>query len=99
MLDPRETSPGSNMPEYSWLLNGTVDYGRTGAKMSTLAKLGVPYTDAQINGAATDAMGQAALITADLQAQGVTVANESELTALIGYLQRLGRGPQYKGGN
>ena len=99
MINPRDTSAGSNMPEYSWLLDGKVDFGRTGSKMATLAKLGVPYTDAEIAGAETDAMGQGALISADLQAQGVTLASDSELTALIGYLQRLGRGPVYKGGN
>ena len=99
MINPRDTSAGSNMPEYSWLLDGKVDFGRTGSKMATLAKLGVPYTDAEIAGAETDAMGQGALISADLQTQGVTLASDSELTALIGYLQRLGRGPVYKGGN
>ena len=47
-----------------------------------------------VAGAVSTAQSQAALIVADLQAQGVTLAPDAELTALIAYLQRLGRGPQ-----
>jgi len=94
LLDPRSTSPGSNMPSYAWLKTGRVDFGGTANKMETLGKLGVPYDRAQIAGAAATAASQAGLIVADLQAQGVTLAPDAELTALIAYLQRLGRGPQ-----
>jgi cytochrome c oxidase cbb3-type subunit I/II len=94
MIDPRSTSPGSNMPSYAWLKTGRVDFGDTGHKLKTLAKLGVPYDGAQIAGAAATAQSQAALIVGDLQTQGVALAPDAELTALIAYLQRLGRGPQ-----
>jgi cytochrome c oxidase cbb3-type subunit I/II len=100
MMDPRSTSPGSNMPVYTWLKDGSVDLDGTGHKLATLAKLGVPYSEAEIANAREDALAQARLLTADLKAQGVELADDAELTALIAYLQRLGRGPQFeKGGN
>ena len=37
---------------------------------------------------------QARLITADLAAKSVTLSPDSEMAAVIAYLQRLGRGPQ-----
>ncbi|MCB9513067.1 MAG: cytochrome-c oxidase, cbb3-type subunit I [Candidatus Latescibacteria bacterium] len=94
MQDPRSTSPGSNMPSYAWLKTGTVDFAGTGHKMETLSRLGVPYTEADIASAKATALSQAGIITADLSSQGVNIADDSELVALIGYLQRLGRGPQ-----
>ena len=94
MQDPRSTSPGSNMPSYAWLKTGTVDFAGTGHKMETLSRLDVPYTEADIASAKATALSQAGIITADLSSQGVNIADDSELVALIGYLQRLGRGPQ-----
>ena len=62
-----------------------------------------PYSDEEILGAEETALSQAALIRADLREQGVNIEEDSEMIALIGYLQRLGRGPQpvtaAKGGN
>ncbi|MFN8179341.1 MAG: cytochrome-c oxidase, cbb3-type subunit I [bacterium] len=94
LLDPRSTSPGSLMPNYPWLKKGTIDFGRLPVKIKAMQTLGVPYTDAQIRTAPEVARSQAALIHADLAAQGVNVRNEAEILALIAYLQRLGRGPQ-----
>ncbi len=99
MIDPRSTSPGSLMPNYPWLKDGTVDFDRLPGKLAAMRKLGVPYTDEDILGAPETARSQAALIRTDLEAQGVKIAGESELLAMIAYLQRLGRGPQpVKGG-
>jgi cytochrome c oxidase cbb3-type subunit I/II len=97
MNDPRSTSPGSNMPAYAWLESATVDLERTGDKMDTLRALGVPYTDDQIAAAKTTALGQGQLITDDLATGDVDVAPDSELVAVIAYLQRLGRGPRPTG--
>ncbi len=100
MMDPRSTSPDSNMPVYTWLKDGSVNLDATGHKLETLVKLGVPYSEAEVANAREDALAQARLITAELKEQGVDLADDSELTALIAYLQRLGRGPQFeKGGN
>ncbi len=99
MIDPRSTSPGSLMPNYPWLKDGVVDFERLPGKLAVMRKLGVPYTDDDIRGAPATARSQAGLIRTDLEAQGVTIAEESELLAIIAYLQRLGRGPQpVKGG-
>jgi cytochrome c oxidase cbb3-type subunit I/II len=97
LRDPRSTSPGSNMPPYAFLKEARMDYGHTPAKMAALRKLGVPYEDAEILGAAGTALSQAQLIVDDLAGNDVTVDRESELVALIAYLQRLGRGPQPTG--
>jgi cytochrome c oxidase cbb3-type subunit I/II len=91
MLDPRTVSPGSNMPNYGHLATDTLDYASTEAKVRAMRTVGVPYTPQQIQGAVEDAKGQAKSISEDLAASGVKVAPESELVALIAYLQRLGK--------
>jgi cytochrome c oxidase cbb3-type subunit I/II len=97
MIDPRSTSPGSNMPAYDWLKTTAVDFDGTGKKMHTLRALGVPYTDADITSAKTAALSQGRLIVDDLAEGSVELTADSKLTALIAYLQRLGRGPQPTG--
>ena len=100
MQDPRSTSPGSLMPNYGWLKTGRVDFAKLPVKVAVMRKLGVPYEDADITSAPEVARSQAELIRADLATQGVEIRDDSELLALIAYLQRLGRGPQpVKGGN
>jgi cytochrome c oxidase cbb3-type subunit I/II len=94
MMDPRATSPGSNMPAYAWLKDAPTNYSKIPAKMSAMRSLGVPYSEDEIHEAVVVARSQAALIQEDLAAQGVTIDLESELVTLIAYLQRLGRGPQ-----
>ena len=94
MMDPRSTSPGSNMPSYTWLKDAGVDVSKIGKKMHTLRALGVPYTEEDIASAGETALSQGALISADLATGDVALAPDSELTAMIAYLQRMGRGPQ-----
>ena len=91
LMDPRATSPGSNMPAYSWLASGKIDVPLGARKLSLMQKLGVPYLNAQIDTAAADQQAQAQSVVTDLHAQGITVAWDSEMVALISYLQRLGR--------
>jgi cytochrome c oxidase cbb3-type subunit I/II len=97
MMDPRSTSPGSNMPPYPWLRTQSVNYDKTAGKLAAMRTLGVPYTDEQILGAKRTALSQAALIAKDLEDQGARIDPNSDLVALIAYLQRLGRGPQPTG--
>lgn len=91
LMDPRSTSPASNMPSYPHFKTHTVKLGHTAKKMATLAKLGVPYTPTDAAGAISNARAQGAIIAADLAAQSVTIAPDSEMAAVIAYLQRLGR--------
>lgn len=73
LLDPRSVVPVSNMPGYPWLFDDVLDGAHTADKMRALRTIGVPYTDADIDGA-------------EAAVQGVT-----EATALITYLQTLGK--------
>ena len=97
MLDPREISPGSNMPGYPHLATGWVYFSRSADKLRALRTVGVPYRPEQIQSASEDALKDALQITGDLeQAAGVQLPPQSELVALIAYLQRLGAAPQPK---
>ena len=98
MRDPRLGVPyqlGENqsiMPAYPWLFDATVDVGVVAAKMHVLKKLGTPYSDEQLAGAASDYAAQAARVVANLATQGKPGADpDSEIVALIAYLMRLGR--------
>ncbi|MFT3836965.1 MAG: cytochrome-c oxidase, cbb3-type subunit I [Myxococcaceae bacterium] len=91
MIDPRATSPGSNMPSFAYLAEMTIDEKAAPKKLALMQKLGVPYSNAEIDSALEVQRSQADTVVADLKAQGVEVAWNSDLVALISYLQRLGR--------
>jgi cytochrome c oxidase cbb3-type subunit I/II len=91
MLDPRQLAPKSNMPSFAWLLDNLSDPEAAAGKMRVLKRLGVPYTDGQIAGAATDYGVQAAAIVKNLKDKGVETTADTEIVALIAYLQRLGK--------
>ena len=90
MMDPRSTSPGSNMPPYAFLATSSVDLTRTGDKLHAMTQVGVPYDSMQIQHAAADAQRQGELTAKDLHDNGVEAKADSELVALVSYLQRLG---------
>jgi cytochrome c oxidase cbb3-type subunit I/II len=56
-----------------------------------MQKLGVPYTNGDIDGAEASERAQADAVVTDLASQGVAVVWDSEMVAMIAYLQRLGR--------
>jgi cytochrome c oxidase cbb3-type subunit I/II len=91
LMDPRSTSPGSNMPTFAWLAEWTYDDKLAPKKLALMQKLGVPYTNADIDNAEANQKRQANTIVADLAKQGVTVKWNNDIVALIAYLQRLGR--------
>lgn len=90
LLDPTITSPGSIMPAYPWLIEQELDISMTQAKLNALKKLGVPYTDKEVASAVDDLMKQAEEISEDLRASGLEVRPQTEIVAMIAYLQRLG---------
>jgi cytochrome c oxidase cbb3-type subunit I/II len=90
MLDPRSTSQGSIMPSYAFLADSRLETARIPRVMRTMRKLGVPYDPADIDGAVAAAEAQAAGIAEGLAAEGETAAPDTELIALIAYLQKLG---------
>ena len=79
------------MPSYAWLATNKLDVPLGSKKLALLQKLGVPYTNEQIDDAVTDQQAQAQVVVDDLAKNGVNVAWDSEMVALISYLQRLGR--------
>ena len=94
MMDPRSISAGSNMPSFQWLADNRVDTRDTTHKLATMQLLGVPYSNREIDGAAATLEAQGRRITTDLEKQGVKVAWDSEMVAMIAYLQRLGHAPE-----
>ena len=56
--NPRDVVPESNMPAYTWLEKTPVDAESLPAHMRALRRVGVPYTDAEIAGAAEDVRGR-----------------------------------------
>lgn len=92
MLDPRRVSPGSLMPEYTWLFGDKTEYDMLPQKLRTLKAVGVPYTDDQIISSIQDAKAQAKQITENMKDSGVEMKmSNKKIIALIAYLQRLGK--------
>ena len=72
--------PVSNMPAYPWLFENTLDGASTAAKMRALRTLGVPYTDADIEGAQASVAGksEADALIAYLQNLGLDMQGYGE---------------------
>jgi len=90
MVDPTSTSPGSIMPAYAFMADRVLDTSLTKRKLEVMSMLGVPYTQENIDQAVTDLKKQAEEIAADLQSNGVAALADTEIIALIAYLQKLG---------
>jgi cytochrome c oxidase cbb3-type subunit II len=74
-MNPRDVVPESNMPGYPWLARNTVDGALVEKKMRTLAKLGHPYSEEDLSGAAAAVAGKTELeaLIAYLQGLGTNV--------------------------
>lgn len=90
MINPKSVSPGSIMPPYPWLASNTLETADLKSRMKALATIGVPYTKEDIEKAQETLKEQAKKITEELKEQGEVAKEDSELIALIAYLQRLG---------
>ncbi len=82
------------MPPFTTLATDKVDASRTADKMRALRSIGVPYEAKEIQDAAVDEKTQATEIAENLRLDGASASPDSELVALIAYLQRLGAKPQ-----
>ena len=58
LYNPRNVVPESKMPSYPWLFTEIIDHTQTSEKMKALRKVGVPYTDEDISGAADAVRGK-----------------------------------------
>jgi cytochrome c oxidase cbb3-type subunit I/II len=93
LMDPRSTSTGSNMPSYAFMADAKVSSDEVVAKMRVQQTLGTPYSDAEIAQAPAMMAAQQRFIADDLAKNGVTASADSEMVALIAYLQRIGKHP------
>jgi len=90
MMDPTTMSPNSIMPPYPWLFDQYIDIDATAGKISAMRTVGVPYEEGFEDLALDIMSSQASDIVNSLSNDGIEVHPESEIVALIAYLQRLG---------
>ncbi|MDX5403087.1 MAG: cytochrome-c oxidase, cbb3-type subunit II [Rhodobacterales bacterium] len=101
---PRDVVPDSVMPAYRWLVRRRADLDSLPARLATLRRVGVPYTDEMIANAALDARAQVApdstLAEGLIERYGdaTTIRNfdrisgdPTEMDAIVAYLQVLGQ--------
>lgn len=104
LVNPRDVVAESVMPRYGWLARDELKIDDLPEHLAALRRVGVPYTDAMVANAVSDAKGQAT--PGGDQAAGVTErygeatqvrdfdgdpARLTEMDALVAYLQILGR--------
>jgi cytochrome c oxidase cbb3-type subunit I/II len=103
LMAPKDVSPGSIMPAYTWLREDNLDLSLTAKKIRAMQTLGVPYAKGYDQKAVADLKKQAHEIALDIvkttpkqalagvnQASLVRDIEQKEITAVIAYLQRLG---------
>lgn len=91
MMDPQSISPGSIMPAYPWLADKKIDYSHIEGKIITLRRVGVPYPEGFEKQAESDMKTQAQAIAARISTGNTKADANTEMIALIAYLQRLGK--------
>jgi cytochrome c oxidase cbb3-type subunit I/II len=92
MLNPREVTQKSIMPNYPWLFEKNTEFGILTKKLKVMKSLGVPYSDTEVENAVLDAKKQAESITNAMISSGVSIKmKDKQIIALIAYLQRLGK--------
>ena len=103
LANPRDFVKGSVMPGYAFLLDQRLDTNHLKGALTAMRRVGVPYTDAQIANAETDANRQADIMADHKQdlteSYGDSVqvrdfdgqpTQLTEMDALVAYLQMLG---------
>jgi cytochrome c oxidase cbb3-type subunit I/II len=103
-LDPRQTSPGSNMPPYPWLFEAKADFKSLPKKIAVQATLGVPWPAMTGDAIEQSARDQAMEIAGSLVTAGAFLPDkpdlaseqlrrqlaESQVVALMAYIQKVG---------
>ena len=98
-INPRDVIEQSLMPNYGWLLENKVDFYGLRKKLQVLKNLGVPYSPDQVGNADRLAEEEALRVVAELKEQGAPVTDklaQSEMVALIAYIQSLGKMKEVK---
>ncbi len=91
MYEPRDTSPGSNMPRYPWLFTQPTDVAALKSKLDVLRTLGVPYAEMSVDAIAASVAQESKAVADALLEQGGNIPADREIVALIAYLQQLGK--------
>jgi cytochrome c oxidase cbb3-type subunit 2 len=79
LMNPREVVPESNMPGYPWMARVPADAGGIETRMRALKRLGDPYTEQEIQGAAAELKGKSEMdaLIAYLQVLGTSLRNKA----------------------
>ena len=91
MLEPHRISPHSNMPNYPWLFKKSTNYASLPSKISVQQTLGVPFAPMSDEEIIAGAKAQAEAIAADLKKEGKEVDPDTQIVAMIAYLQQIGK--------
>ena len=78
LLNPRDVVPESIMPAYPWLAATPADSGDIEAKLRALRTIGVPYSDAEIQGARKELEGRSEMDALIAYMQGLGTALKSQ---------------------
>jgi cytochrome c oxidase cbb3-type subunit I/II len=103
-LDPRQTSPGSNMPPYPWLFEAKADFKALPKRIAVQSTLGVPWPAMSRDQIEQSARDQAMEIAESLVKAGAFLPDrpdlspenlrrhlaESQVVAMIAYVQKVG---------
>lgn len=103
MTRPKDVSPGSIMPAYTWMKENDLDVSLLEKKINAMRTLGVPYKKGYEKMAMKDLEAQALLIATDIvenlpsdvlktinKKAEIDKLKKREVVAIIAYLQRLG---------
>ena len=103
MIRPKDVSPGSIMPAYTWMKENDLDVSSLEKKISAMQTLGVPYAKGYEKMALKDLQKQAEVVASDIinnlpkelqkglnKSAEINKLKSKEIVALIAYLQRLG---------
>jgi cytochrome c oxidase cbb3-type subunit I/II len=103
LIAPKDISPGSIMPAYTWLKDNVVDASMLPKKIAAMRTMGVPYPEGYEDKAIQDYADQATKIATDIVnnfpkellfkkkvEEEVAKLQDKEIIAVIAYLQRLG---------
>jgi len=76
LSNPRDVVPESNMPAYAWLADEHLDPALTPKKLQLMRKLGVPYSQQEIDQAAHDVQDKTEMEALIAYLQGLGVASK-----------------------
>jgi cytochrome c oxidase cbb3-type subunit 2 len=76
LSNPRDVVPESNMPAYAWLAHEQIDGRLTPKKLELMRGLGVPYTKADIDGAAAAVQDKSEMDALVAYLQGLGIASK-----------------------